>query len=63
MPGGSWDIAKKLVESAFFGDGNAKASKWHEATVRGVSIGDSFKDTSGRSVNILIKMMTTFVLL
>ena len=53
--GGAWDNAKKYVESGEFG---GKDSRAHHATVEGDTVGDPFKDTSGPSINILIKLMT-----
>ena len=52
--GGAWDNAKKWVESGKFG---GKGSPAHAATVVGDTIGDPFKDTSGPSINILLKLM------
>ena len=53
--GGAWDNAKKFVEEGNFG---GKGSDVHRATVVGDTVGDPFKDTSGPSLNILIKLMS-----
>ena len=53
--GGAWDNAKKYVEEGYFGGKNSPS---HHATVVGDTVGDPFKDTSGPSLNILIKLMS-----
>lgn len=53
--GGAWDNAKKMVEEGNFG---GKGSDSHKATIVGDTVGDPFKDTSGPSLNILIKLMS-----
>ena len=53
--GGAWDNAKKMVEEGNFG---GKGSACHKATIVGDTVGDPFKDTSGPSLNILIKLMS-----
>ncbi|GIS44857.1 MAG: hypothetical protein Ct9H90mP16_19270 [Candidatus Poseidoniales archaeon] len=55
--GGAWDNAKKAIEQGEI-EGAAKGDDAHNAAVVGDTIGDPFKDTSGPSLNILIKLMS-----
>jgi K(+)-stimulated pyrophosphate-energized sodium pump len=58
--GGAWDNAKKLIEAGAFG---GKGSDAHHAAVIGDTVGDPFKDTTGPSMNIMIKVMTVVSLI
>ena len=58
--GGAWDNAKKYIEAGNFG---GKGSQTHKAAIVGDTVGDPFKDTSGPTLNILIKLMSVISLL
>merc|ERR1719263_1948129 len=54
--GGAWDNAKKYIETGAFGEGKGKKSKLHQNAVVGDTVGDPLKDTSGPSLNIVVKL-------
>jgi len=61
--GGAWDNAKKWIEAKGLGEDKAKGTSYHHAAIVGDTVGDPFKDTSGPSLDILIKLMTMMSIL
>jgi len=61
--GGAWDNAKKWIEAEGLGADKSKGTSFHHATIVGDTVGDPFKDTSGPSLDILIKLMTMMSIL
>jgi len=58
--GGAWDNAKKWIELGHFGGKNSDA---HKASVTGDTVGDPFKDTAGPSLHMVIKLLSTTILI
>lgn len=57
--GGAWDNAKKYIELGNFGGKNSEA---HKASITGDTVGDPFKDTAGPSLHVVIKLLSTTIL-